>query len=86
MTVLLALLPALCLLGGAVLYLAPLPLFSRFRNFYPLAAIVLSGAAVLFLARTSSDVLVLFEPSTILPGLTLSLMWNGPALPFGLFL
>lgn len=86
MTVLLALLPVVCLLGGALLYVAPLPRGSRYRSFIPLAALGLSAGALVFLARTTTDATVLFEPSAILPGLTLALQWNGAALPFGLLM
>lgn len=86
MTVLLSLLPALCLLGGALLYFVPLSLVSRNRRWVPLLANALAGAAIVFLARTAGEPVTLIEPSAILPGLTLSLQWNGAALPFGLAL
>jgi hypothetical protein len=86
MTVLLTLLPALCLFGGALLYLLPLRIVSRYRKWIPLLALALSAAALLFLARTAGEPTVLFEPSAILPDLTLSLQWGGAALPLGLLL
>ncbi len=86
MTLLLVLLPALCLFGGALLYLVPLPFSARARIFIPLLAFVLSGAAVIAAARASTDAVALHEPSAILPGLVLALQWNGPALPLGLFM
>jgi|GEM_PF-2703606 hypothetical protein len=86
MTVPLTLLPALCLFGGALLYLLPLRIVSRYRNLIPLVALALSGAVLVLLARSAGEPVVLFEPSAILPDLTLSLQWNGAALPLGLLL
>lgn len=86
MSVLLALLPVLCLFGGALLYLLPLPLISRYRNGIPLLALGLSAVALTFLARASTAPIDLFESSAMLPELTLTLQWNGAALPFGLCL
>jgi hypothetical protein len=86
MTVPLSLLPALLLFGGALLYLVPLPRVSRARDFIPLMALALSAAALVILARTATGAIELFEPSAILPGLAISVQWNGAALSFGLFL
>lgn len=86
MTVLFALLPALSLFGGALLYLVPLPRSFRYRSFIPLMAFGLSAAALVFLARSSANAVELFEPSAILPGLALAVQWNGAAMPFGLVL
>jgi len=86
MTVLLSLLPALCLLGGALLYFVPFPFVSRYSRWIPLLANALAAAAIVFLARTMEEPITLIEPSAILPGLTLSLQWHGAALPFGLVL
>ncbi len=86
MIVPLMLLPALLVWAGALLYLAPLPRAERYRNFIPPLALAASAVALLALARTVTDPVELFEPSAILPGLTLALYWNGAAAPFGLFL
>ncbi|MBI4673385.1 MAG: hypothetical protein HY741_17170 [Chloroflexi bacterium] len=86
MTVLLTLLPALCLLGGALLYLVPLGFISRYRTWLPVLANMLAAAAVVYLARGGGEPTALVEPSAILPGLTLALQWSGAALPFGLVL
>lgn len=86
MTVLLSLLPALVLFGGAMLYLIPFTKFSRIRSWLPLTALALSSVLVVALARASTEPVTLFEPSAILPGLALAVQWNGAALPFGLFM
>jgi len=86
MTVTLALLPALLVWAGALLYLVPLPRAERYRNFIPLLALAASAVALGALARTMPNPVELFEPSAILPGLTLALQWNGAAAPFGLFM
>lgn len=86
MTVLLALLPALILMGGALLYLVPLPRSFRYQSYIPLLAFGLSAAALVYLARTTENAFELFEPSAILPGLALAVQWSGAALPFGLIL
>src|SRR5581483_8086274 len=85
MTALVSVLPALILLGGALIVLLPLPIPLRFRIWIPLLANALAGLAVMQLARTPEPV-TLFEPSDVLPSLSLTLHWNGAALLFGLFL
>lgn len=87
MLVLIGLLPALVLLGAAFLMVLPLPFATRYRRFVPLIANALALAALLFLSTTRREPITLFEPSDILPNLTLTLLWNGSmALPFGIIL
>lgn len=85
MTALVSVLPALILLGGALIVLLPLPIPLRFRIWIPLLANALAALAILQLARITEPV-TLFEPSDVLPSLSLTLQWNGAALLFGLFL
>ncbi len=86
MTVLLATLPAIFLLGGAFLVLVPLPFLSRFRPAIPVATYVLAVLAVIALAQTMRGAVSLLEPSAILPNLSLTVQWDGTALPLCLFL
>lgn len=87
MPALAALVPALLLIGGALLFLLPLPLLARYRRFVPLIANVFAVISLLVLAVGAREPVTLFEPSDILPALTLTLQWNnGFALPLGLVL
>lgn len=86
MIVVLGLLPSLVLLVGAFLIVLPLPFASRFRPFLPLFANALAIASLLFLSSTQHDPLTLFEPSDILPTLTLTVQWSGAPLWLGIFL
>src|SRR5581483_11839902 len=86
MTALVPVLPAVILLGGALIVLLPLPIPLRFRNWIPLLANALAALALLQLARTTTEPVTLFEPSDVLPALSITLQWNGAALLFGLFL
>ncbi len=86
MTAIVALLPPILLLGGALLYLLPLPFASRYRKFIPLIANALAIVSLIAVAITLREPTTLFEPSDILPALTLTLQWNGAAFPFGIFL
>ncbi len=85
MNVIVGLLPALVLLGGALLSILPLPLSFRFRRWIPLAACVVAGFALIYVSRAAEPV-TLFPPVDALPALSLTLQWNGAALPLGLFL
>lgn len=93
MTVILGLLPALVLLGGAFLSVLPLPFVSqkgtasRYRRVLPLLANVGALVCLFVLSGTQRTLVTLFEPSDILPNLTLTLQWSGGmVLPFGIVL
>lgn len=84
MTVLYGLLPALILLGGALLAILPLP-FSILRRWLPIAVCLVALFALLWLAR-ETEPLTLLPPNDALPDLSLTLQWNGAVIPFGVVL
>jgi hypothetical protein len=84
MTALLALLPAVVLLIGALVSLLPIP--AKVRNLVSFAAYIVSAASVLIVARLYPDPVTIATPSDVLPMLTLTLGWNAGAVPLGLFL
>lgn len=80
-----SLLPVLLLYGGLLLLL-PLPGSSRYRSWIPLLANILAAGGLFAVARAATAPVTLFPPSDVLPALSLTIQWNGPALPFGLIL
>lgn len=85
MNLVLALLPALILLGGALVGIFPLPLPPRFRTLLPTVVCVLSAISLILAARATTGPQLLFAANDALPALSLTIQWNGVALPFGLF-
>lgn len=82
-TLVVGLLPALVLFGGALLWLVlRLPVFHRWL---PLATCALSAVALVYSTGASSPV-TLFPPNEALPALTLTVYWNSAARVFGMFL
>lgn len=86
MTWIFGLLPPLVLLGGALVTLLPLRVAVRYRPFIALAANGAALVALLFVSASQREPITLFEPSDILPALTLTLQWNGAVLPLGILM
>lgn len=86
MTAFLALLPAVLLIGGAFVYWLTFFLPQRYRNFIPVAVCLLAAAGIIVSARASVDAVNVFEPSDVLPALSLTVQWSGIALPLGILL
>lgn len=84
MTVLFGLLPALVLLGGALLYSVAVPI-PRIWRWIPIATCSLAIVALIVVARAAEPT-TLLPPNDALPSLSLTLDWNGIVLPFGIVL
>lgn len=85
MTVFVGLLPALILLGAALLYLIPLPPAWRIRRWIPIVACILTVGSLINVAQTPEP-LTLLPGDEALPALSLTLQWSGVALAAGIFL
>ncbi|MCC7162225.1 MAG: hypothetical protein IT331_07010 [Anaerolineae bacterium] len=86
MTLLLALLPVLVLMGGALLVFLPLPLSPRYRSLFSTVVCALSAVSLIIAATGPAAPQTLFAANEALPALSFTVQWNGAALPFGLFL
>lgn len=83
MTVFVGLLPALVLLGGALISVLPIP--QPVRRWIPIGTCLAAAVALLFTAR-APDPVPLLPPNEALPVLSLTLQWNDVALTYGLFM
>lgn len=85
MTVLVGLLPALVLLGAALLYSIPLPASWRIRRWIPIFACAVAVWSLITAAQ-APEPLTLLPGDEALPALSLTLQWSGVALPAGILL